>query len=126
MMAVKTDFENCLADLINVKANLRRREEEVDSLGQASYSEHRNIPIACFMKKISDKQRMLLPAGTAFEGRMMGYFKASYSWMGTTYYVTEGDEVEFKDIIWRVEKILKKPEVDDTVIYIKALMHRMT
>lgn len=126
MMTVKTDFEEALADVINVKATLRRRDANVDSLGQATYSEHKTVPIDCFMKKISDKQRALLPEGISSKGRMLGYFKASYSWMDTTYYVTEGDEVSFKDIIWRVEKILKKPEVDGTIIYIKALMHRMT
>lgn len=125
-MTMKSDIEDLILNgELSESLILVRLTTTTDDLGNATAHSPKRIPVTGLVIPVSGKVRNQMPQGTVFEGAMVGYFLPSYTWFETDYEVSEGDEIKWDDISFRIEKILKKPVAEGAVTHIKAFMRRI-
>lgn len=83
------------------------------------------ITIKAYIIGTSEKSREVDSFGNINTGEMIGYFKASYEQLGTTYYVETGDIIVRDGEKFRVEEIVANYRISGDVVYKKARLMRI-
>lgn len=123
---IKTDFETVLFDLMNESVQLIKTTTTKDG-GFIDDISSEEFCIQCRIMPMSQKDRNMIPLGQVTTGTMTGYFLPSYTYNGTSYKVEENDEIYDlkKSTRYRVISIVQEEHLNNQVIYIKGLLHRI-
>ena len=123
---VQEDFIDCLEDFLIEQLWLIRNIETEDAAGRNDDYVETKICAPGRIMPLSEKDRNIESIGTIISGDMIGYFKPTYTNFSTDYEVEEGDQIERESgVKFRVEKILHRQAIGDSVVYIKAYLRRL-
>jgi hypothetical protein len=108
-------------------ATLETPNVTTDGLGYVTAAPTSSVTIEMRIYPLTDKERQLLGIGVETVGQFIGYFKASYEELGTTYTVEPGDVVTDENgVKYRVEQIAYKGALGGTEIYRKCVLQRIS
>ena len=122
---IKSEFEECLADVPEEDMTLVKVSETTDDLGNVASTSETEVAITGKLSGITETEREQLEIGTITKGHMKGYFKETYTVDSNDYEIEVGDAIVRYGVRYRVESIAAVKKLAGHVILIKAILRRI-